>query len=293
MVLFQHAKQSEHGPRNPIVARLMVQSLEILRQCDIAKEKREKIENIYINSLSKKLLRCWEIEERLRAESDKALASYKPPTRGAVSVECPQVSRLEEECHTFLHEARNFLNDLLQVFNLLHGTNFDEVGDWVHAKKGKQAVTDFASAKFGENHMNTRFFRQMPTCIAPYVYMRNAVDHPKRFSGELKVENLKFDAVGKLADPVWSRVKDGDTEYGPLTIVRDMHVGVQNILILAEDVLIMWALDHLSTSGLTEITSVPESRRDPNCPTKYRIIPSAAVLSDIARREAAKGEQVR
>jgi hypothetical protein len=50
-----------------------------------------------MNSLEKKLLRCWEIVERYRLEFIKQTGSYKGPQAGVVAVQ--YVKRLEEECH--------------------------------------------------------------------------------------------------------------------------------------------------------------------------------------------------
>lgn len=283
--LFEVKKYLEHGTSNPIVARLSLQPLEILGQCNVTEEQRDKIGGAYVGSLVKKLLRCWEIEEGLRAEFDKGVASYKPPSRGAVWVDVPQMPRLEEECHNFLYETKNYLRDLIQVFNLLYGTDFKEASEWVRASKGKQSVIDFAAKTFGGSDIKTVFFGQMSTCIEPFIDMRNAVEHPKGHSGELKITNFARDADGRLADPVWSRQKDDKTEYGPLPIVGDMRVAVQNLLILGEDLLIMWAMTHLTMPDAMAVTVVPESQRAPQCPIKYRIGPSAALVAKIATAE--------
>src|SRR5712691_6893725 len=98
---FVITRKLEHGTTNPIVARLTLQPLEILKQCNVTQDNRDKIGGIYFDSLAQTLLRCWEIEERLRAEFDKAVASYKPPARGAASVTLPQIPRRAEECRNF------------------------------------------------------------------------------------------------------------------------------------------------------------------------------------------------
>lgn len=281
-MLFQHAKQLEHGVGNPIVARLTLQTLDILKQTNVSEEQLNKIAGIYTGSLVKRLLRCWEIAERVRKDVEHHRASFKPPARGAVSVEVPQVPRLEEDCHNFLHEARNLLSDLLQVFNLLHGTSYSEVGHWVRGPKGGLSVVEFAAKKFGEKHMNAVFFGQLPRCIAPYVHMRNAVDHPDGNSGRLTVANFTLND-GTLTEPNWCRVKEGKIEYGPLPIARDMQVCVQNLLILAEDILVMWALNNLAAPGAQTMNVIAETRRDPKAPLKYKVGPSAAFLSQIAR----------
>src|ERR1700683_1637512 len=122
-MLFTFAKHLEHGVTNPIVARLTLQTLQLLEKCNLSKEMREQITVSYVKSLVKQLLRCWEIEQRLRADFEKAVASYKP-LPGASVVELPQIPRLEEDCRNYLSEARNFLRELIPVFNLFSGTAF-------------------------------------------------------------------------------------------------------------------------------------------------------------------------
>src|SRR6516164_7427234 len=109
-MLFEVKKQLEHGTKNPIVARLMLQTLELLGQSSLSKEKTDKIGEIFVSSLVKKLLRCWEIKERLELERTKARAS---PGRNEPAAHVPQIPKLEEECHNFLYEAKNFLRDLV------------------------------------------------------------------------------------------------------------------------------------------------------------------------------------
>jgi hypothetical protein len=220
---FVIAKQLEHGTKNPIVARLTLQTLEILEKCNLSKEKRDELGGIFMDSLVKKLLRCWEIEFRLRGEFDTRKASYKAPAPGAASVKLPQIPRLEEECHNFLYEAKNYLRDLLKVFNLLHGTDFPETSHWVPVGKRTRSVMSFAADMFGKDHANAIFFNQLPTCIAPFIELRNAVEHPDGHSGKAVIKNFSFNAQGALADPEWSRENDGATAYGPLPILADMQ----------------------------------------------------------------------
>ena len=75
MVPFIVAKKLDQGVTNPIVARLTLQNFEILQRCAIAKETAEKIQGLYLNDLTPKLLRCSQILEKLRAETEKQAAS--------------------------------------------------------------------------------------------------------------------------------------------------------------------------------------------------------------------------
>src|SRR5260370_18294170 len=96
-MLFEVKKQLEHGTKNPIVARLTLQTLELLKESSLPKEKIDKIGEIYVSSLVKELLRCWEIKQRLEIESSKAPTCYKPPGPHQPAAQVPQIPRLEKE----------------------------------------------------------------------------------------------------------------------------------------------------------------------------------------------------
>ena len=83
--------------------------------------------------------------------------------------------------------------------------------------------------------------------------------------------NFRFEPDGKLSAPDWRRDKDGQTEYGPISIVEDMRVGVHNLLTLAEDILVMWAVDHAAVPGMMGISVIPEGKRNAACPVKYKM----------------------
>ena len=278
MLPFVVTQKLDHGVTNPIVARLTLQNFEILQNCATAKDKAEKIQSLYLNDLTPKLLRLSQIQEKLRGETERLVASYKPAGKGAVSVTLPQVMQLEEECRNYLYEAKNLLRDLLQVFNLLFGTSFEEASEWTMAKKPRPSVIQYAEATFQAQPDHIRYLKQLPACIAPFVAMRNAVEHPGGHSGTLVIQNFYFKPDGTLAAPDWRRDKNGMTEYGPVSIVEDMQVGVHNLLTLAEDVLVMWAVDHASIPGPMEMSVIAEAKRNPACPIKYKMAVRPGVL---------------
>ena len=78
-----------------IVARLSLQILEILKQCNVSKDIKDKVGDLYRNSLLKILLRCWEIEpyrlshlcaERCAISAHPSISSI--PLRYSNSLEC-------------------------------------------------------------------------------------------------------------------------------------------------------------------------------------------------------------
>jgi hypothetical protein len=97
---FVFPKIFDHGSSNPIVARLFMQTLEILKHCNISEDTKQRVVELYRGSLMGKLLFCWEIKERLQSQLSAAMAST--PT----AVNFPYILRLEEECITSCMKPR-------------------------------------------------------------------------------------------------------------------------------------------------------------------------------------------
>jgi hypothetical protein len=157
---FEFKKVLDHGSSNPIVARLSLQILKILKECNVSEDVQVTVGTLYMNSLQPKLLRCWEIEERFKQEFAAAIGKYKPPAAANAGVEVPQIARLELECHDFLYEAKNFIRDLLQVVNHLYGTRFKKASEFSPAKKGRQSLVEFAEKTFGPDDGETKCSRR-------------------------------------------------------------------------------------------------------------------------------------
>jgi hypothetical protein len=287
---FEFKKVFEHGTTNPIVARLSLQILEILKQCDVSKEIVDKIGDLYLNSLQKKLLRCWEIEQRFRKEFAAAVEKYEPPAAPNAPVEIPQIARLEEECHNFLYETKSFVRDLLQVVNLLYGTDFVEASEFARApkKKGKQSLVEFAEKTFGADDWRTKFLKDALPWVELPISMRNAVEHPDGHSGRLVIANFTLDANRVIVEPTWHREKGGKATDEPSSIRADMENLIHNLLTLGEVVFVSWALDHLKGPGTLRLALIPEDRRNPACPIKWTVTLSQRLEDMLAKAEAEK-----
>jgi hypothetical protein len=128
------------------------------------------------------------------------------------------------------------------------------------AKKPRPSVIGYAEANFQKQPDHIRYLQQLPRCVETFVKMRNAVEHPGGHSGDLVIRNFRFEPDGALSAPDWRRDKDDRTEYGPVSIVDDMRVGVENLLILAEDILVIWAIDHAAFPGAMAVPVVNQIR---------------------------------
>jgi hypothetical protein len=263
---FVFPKIFDHGSSNPIVARLFMQTLEIIKFCDIAEHTKRQVVELYRGSLTGKLLHCWEIKERLQSELSAAMAST--PT----AVNFPYILRLEEECRTFLYEIKNYVRDLLKVFNLLYGTNFKEAREFSRPKKkAGVSLVEFASESFGADDSRTKFFKEAVKSVEYFVDHRNAVEHPGGHSGELVIKNITWDANGKATEPVWVRVKDGVPLATPSSICSDMDSAIHHFLHLGEVVLVSWAAKHLRFPELMRVVPIPEENRNPKCPINFEV----------------------
>jgi hypothetical protein len=278
----------DHGTANPIVARLTVQIFAIVDQCEITPEARDGIKGIYMNSLAKKLLRCWEIVERYRPEFTKQSTAYKRPPANAQFVKIPHVMRLEEDCHEFLYVAKNFIRDLLKAFNLLYGTKFVRASEYLWAaKKGKmkQSLIGFAELTFGPDDPKTKILRSFSPTVERVVTYRNAVEHEGGSSGTLRIINFQLQPDRKITEPGWWIEKDGKNT--PTTSIRGDLCGiVGNLLVLAEDIFVSWAAEHLLVPQYMQVYLVPEEERDATQPVKYVVNASAALGRLIGKAEA-------
>jgi hypothetical protein len=291
---FTIKKLLDHGTANPIVARLSLQILQILDRCDLPKKTQDKISALYMESLQLKLLRCWEIKERFREQFNSAANSYKAPAPGSQAIQLPQIGRLTEECHNFLYEVKNYIRDVLYVFNGLYETDFNEASQFTKAKKATKAnkatpsLVDFAIASFGPNDPKTKFLSEYGAFIEGMVTLRNAVEHPgpKGHSGDLVIHNFEIDLDGKLLEPTWHREKNGVRITDPSSIRADMDAAMHNLLLLGEDVVVSWAVDHLKMPDASRIAMVPAERRDPKCAIKWVVTASEKLEAQIAAYES-------
>lgn len=220
-------------------------------------------------------------EQRLRAQSKECRAKYKPPSPGEVAIEIPQIPHLKEECESFLYEAKNYLRDVLMLVNLLWGMQYQDASEWVKGKSGRPSVQELIISKFGGNHVNAIFIRQYRACIEQFPLMRDGAEHPQ--SQQLVIKNVTREGT-VLKEATWSLEKNGTILYEPLQIIEDMTRAVENLLILAEDVLVMWVQANLVAPQLTEVRFVPEERHNAQNPVKYRVQPNDAAMQNVGRR---------
>jgi hypothetical protein len=103
---------------------------------------------------------------------------------------------------------------------------------------------------------------------------RNAVEHPGGHSGTLKIRNFRLDPNDKFSEPGWWIEKDGKKGIES-SIGADLFGIAENLLMLAEEMIVLWAKDNVRFPQFSRIALVPEEKRDPNNPIQYVVTASA------------------
>jgi hypothetical protein len=188
---FTISKTFDYGSANPILARLVLQVHEIVECCDVESEVSEGILDPCMKDLAPELLRCWEIRDRYEAEFQRQIEFCKNQVPNPQMIKLPCITTLDQECHNFLYEAKNFLRDLMQLFNFLYGTKFEDASDYLPPKgaKPRSSVLSFAEQKFGSTDPRTIFLKRLAPDVDRIITYRNAIEHPKGYAGPLEIRN--------------------------------------------------------------------------------------------------------
>jgi hypothetical protein len=135
------------------------------------------------------------------------------------------------------------VRDFLKAFNILYETAFDEASNYFRPaapKNGKQSLIWYAETTFGASDPKTERFKDMVETVERIVNYRNAVEHP----GTLNIRNFRLDPNGKFSEPGWRIEKDG--KFGVESpIGADLFGIIENLLMLAEEMIVMWAKENL------------------------------------------------
>lgn len=265
-------KLLDHGTSHPVVARLQVQVSELLKNTTLGESGRGAVFSASFHA-STRLIRCWDVWEKLTEECDKLEREHQPPQNSQVAT-IPAVVGLQHAAETFLYEAKNFIRDLTVVINAAYGTGFDQASQFCKARGGSK-IQRWAVSHFGREDRLTRFLGLHEAWLCEVVWMRNAVEHPKGRSGVLHVTNYEIVPEG-IFRPTWHR---GDNQ--PSSIVGDMAVLREQMLRFAEELTIYIIEKHLHVN-MFQIYEIPAEERNPRCPRRFDL----GLTEDMAKRFA-------
>jgi hypothetical protein len=255
----------DEGTTNPIVARLSVQTQNLLPFYNLSEDQRQKIFGIMFADVQPKLLTCSRISKDLETEvrgHQKRIDEVGVEIQaGGRAYKIPGIFDLQSRAETFLYQAKSVLRDLTKIFLVLFGKDFNNSVRF-------DLVVEWAETKFDNKDEITRMLKEDERLwIRPLVRMRNAVEHPGGKSGTLHVQNFSSEVMGstvRVLEPVWYLNNDKKSP-----IVLDMAVFADNLLTLCEQTLIL-CLEKFKKDFPIVVVEIAESDRDPNCPVRTR-----------------------
>jgi len=270
---FVFTKTSDHGTQNPIVARLSVQSRQLMDPFSLAEEKKNKIWSILHDKIQHQLLTCYDIWHQTASRELEIIRNIEEngiPTQShgrVASVE--QIENLKHLSDSFLYSAKSALRDIKSLVCEFFETD---------PKKRKKIEDDnfeglskWAKGRFGESDDFTKLlFEDYGLWINEVFSKRNAVEHPGGSSGHLEV--LNFSAIRipntnewKTTIPQWRRNQDQ-----PSLITNDMQITIENILHFSEDILVHCLLKFGSMVPVV-FYEIESEKRDVDCPIRLRV----------------------
>lgn len=257
---------SDYGTGNPIVARLSLQTKDLLQFYRLSNKQKEDISDLMFFSIQPKLMTCFRINEKLTKEIrehqkkiDEVGLQFQ--SHGRVYT-LPSILDLQHQAETFLYNAKSVLRDLTDIFSILFSKDFKK-----EARFDK--VLKWAEKQFGEEDSLVEMLKDdESTWINKIVSMRNAVEHPGGYSGVLHIENfnsIERDGQILVIEPAWYLNNDNK-----VSIIQDMETMVNNMLTFCEETLIL-CLEKFEKGFPIIIVEIPEKDRDEKCPIRFRM----------------------
>lgn len=257
-------KVSDYGTSNFIVARTSVQIRELLQPISIEKEKEEKIYELFFMKIQPRLIRCYEISNKISGDLEKIEADLKKngiKTQSAGEfVEVPHVIQLSEDVEAYLYNAKSVLRDLAGLFEIFFNKKFD------HSRYND--ILKWAKKYFVKDHPISKFIEANQPWLTDIVHRRNAVEHPGGYSGHLHIKNTEFVDDKKnphFIPPTWYM-----NENPPSSIHNDIQIILRNLLEFCE-ILFVLILQTIESPISLRFYEIPEEERKLKAPVRFGV----------------------
>jgi len=265
-MVFIVTKKLNHGTSNPIIARLGPQTQDLTQAFPLTKQQKDEIFEILFVKVSRRLITCYEILETVKSEINQITNEIKKSgleiQPGGSTITLPQVSKLEEKVESFLYNAKSALRDLSQIFKVFYKKEFD------HSRYHE--IQQWAEREIGLESPLAKLLADDQLWIKSLVSKRNAVEHPRGYSGYLHIQNYQLhgrfeEGNASIQEPTWHL-----NDEKPCLIADDLNTYLWNLLEFSEDLLAV-CLMSLEEKFPLVIGTVPEEERDPECPIRLRV----------------------
>ena len=267
-------KSSNHGTGNPIVARLSVQSRQLMEPFSISEEKKKRVWGILHDNVQQQLLSCYDIWSQILSREKEIVAKIEEAgiqtqSHGRVAT-IDQIENLKHLAGSFLYSAKSVLRDIKFMICEFYETDADICE--IKAKDlNYKCLKEWAEKKFGKEDEFAKLVSEDFDLWIDEVYSkRNAIEHPGGHSGHLEISNFTAaqnpeSKKWKGVFPQWQRNRDQ-----PSSITRDMQITIENMLNFSEDVLVH-CLRKAGSMVPVVIYEIQKENRDSDCPIRLRV----------------------
>lgn len=269
------------------MARLGLQTLELLKASNLDEAKKRQITDVCINKLPNLLGRCWDINDHMQSEVVRALTAYTASKDECIRI--PQFQNLELDTENFVTTAFSFLitisSELLQVFHpslrtAIHNSkqNADK-NENIYIRKNSEPsiIVKWAQDTFGNNEKITESLRADEDWISELCKTRHAFVHPGGFSGRIVLQNIAVREDGHIYPPTIARVtseKSSESRSkgsGELVLHQELDRIRKHLLEYAEELIIFGCIAKTIKSNALTFAEIPESERNTECPVRFRL----------------------
>jgi hypothetical protein len=267
-MVFQIKKTSNHGTANPIVARLTLQTHELIQFCSMEKEQKKEVVQLFHDQIQPRVMICDEISQQITNEilkiaNDLEAKGFNIQSNGRV-IEVPYLINLEQRVEQYLYSYKSALRELSKIFNYFFGTDFNE------ARYDK--ILKWSKNYFGDKNELPRLLEEdLGLWIQKVIAMRNAVEHPSGYSGYLHIDNFSLlpedhPEFPKVIEPTWHL-----NDEPAVSIGRDLLTNTENLLEFCEDILVVCMINK-GIPKMLRVAQIPEQERDPSAPLRLRMV---------------------
>ncbi len=259
--LWTASPQSDIGTSNPIVARVLLQSHEILKAASFETTVDKEAVTVHLHSCKEALLACEITAIRINSRIDIIIEKVN---NVGLAHDCngrglnpfPQVQELDVDCGTFLIQANRAIKlicELPKFFLSLDkkDSNFEHLG------KTLETILD-------EKSPLIQFVKDNQNHIKYLIELRNFHEHPN--SRKTVIDNFKLMPDSTIMVPRWY-LSDGE----PHSIKEELIAVIAYLRDVAELMLIHLVMQTISKSFPFVIESIPEHKIDLTNPIRYRL----------------------
>jgi hypothetical protein len=249
---------SSKGTQHPAFARLVIQTHELLQFTTLSETEREAVVDLCQSKLKPRFLKCEEILETLQTRLDESVERVAQQESNQRVRVIPYVEGLENEAESFAYQVKNYLRDLLGVFQTIFACELRDAKVWYD-----KGLVKWARKQFGPDDPITKMLKTERPWCEEWIRLRNAIEHPGQNDGTVVIHNVKAHPNG-LIPPSWSR-----NAAEPTDLFTHMGVAMHNMLTLTEE-LIMLSAKKRCMFPMIDIFEIPENDRDPNVPQRFK-----------------------